>query len=102
MCIRDSFSPAYTEKLIDDCRKESPGLTDEDIIATAVSLTARSIADAYDRFIAEPISEIFLSGGGAKIPALVKAITDEVAPRTVSDFDKTFVDGEAKEAVAFA
>ena len=44
----------------------------------------------------------FLSGGGAKNPALVRAITDAVAPRTVLDFDKTFFDGEAKEAVAFA
>jgi anhydro-N-acetylmuramic acid kinase len=96
------FSPSYTEKLIADCHAASPACTDEDIIATAVSLTARSIADAYDRFIAEPIAEVFLSGGGAKNPALVKAITEAVAPRTVSDFDRTFFDGEAKEAVAFA
>jgi anhydro-N-acetylmuramic acid kinase len=96
------FSPAYTDHLIADCRTASPGCSDEDIIATAVSLTARSIADSYDRFIAEPISEVFLSGGGAKNPAIVKAITEAVAPRTVSDFDRTFFDGEAKEAVAFA
>ena len=96
------FSPAYTDHLIADCRTASPGCSDEDIIATAVSLTARSIADSYDRFIAEPIAEVFLSGGGAKNPAIVKAITEAVAPRTVSDFDRTFFDGEAKEAVAFA
>lgn len=96
------FSPKYTEELIAMCRTDFSGCTDEDIIATAVSLTARSIADAYDRFIAEPVSEVFLSGGGAKNPALVRAITDAVAPRTVLDFDKTFFDGEAKEAVAFA
>jgi anhydro-N-acetylmuramic acid kinase len=96
------FSPKYTDDLIAQCRAEAPGCTDEDIIATAVSLTARSIADAYERFIAEPVSEIFLSGGGAKNPALVKAITEAVAPREVKDFDATFFDGEAKEAVAFA
>jgi Predicted molecular chaperone distantly related to HSP70-fold metalloproteases len=65
-------------------------------------LTARSIGDAYNRFIAEPVSEVFLSGGGAKNPALVAAITREVEPRVVKDFDETFFDGEAKEAVAFA
>jgi anhydro-N-acetylmuramic acid kinase len=96
------FSPKYTEELIAMCRIDFAGCTDEDIIATAVSLTARSIADSYNRFIAEPVSEVFLSGGGAKNPALVRAITDAVAPRTVLDFDKTFFDGEAKEAVAFA
>jgi anhydro-N-acetylmuramic acid kinase len=96
------FSPKYTEELIAMCRTDFSGCTDEDIIATAVSLTARSIADSYNRFIAEPVSEVFLSGGGAKNPALVRAITGAVAPRTVLDFDKTFFDGEAKEAVAFA
>lgn len=96
------FSPKYTDALIESCRRESPGCTDEDIVATAVSLTARSVAESYDRFIAEPVSEVFLSGGGAKNPALVHAIADAIAPRTVMDFDATFFDGEAKEAVAFA
>ena len=96
------FSPKYTEELVASCRAESPGCTDEDIVATAVSLTARSIGDAYDRFIAEPISEVFLSGGGARNPELVRAITEAVAPRAVLDFDETFFDGDAKEAVAFA
>lgn len=96
------FSVKYTEDLISSCRAEAPGCTDEDIIATAVSLTARSIGGAYERFIAEPISEVFLSGGGARNPALVRAITEAVSPRTIRDFDETFFDGEAKEAVAFA
>jgi anhydro-N-acetylmuramic acid kinase len=48
------------------------------------------------------VSEVFLSGGGAKNPALVDAIAAAIAPRQVKDFDKTFFDGEAKEAVAFA
>jgi anhydro-N-acetylmuramic acid kinase len=96
------FGVQYTDDLIAACRAESPQCSDEDIVATAVLLTARSIADAYERFIAEPVSELFLSGGGAKNPALVKSITAEVAPREVRDFDKTFFDGEAKEAVAFA
>lgn len=96
------FSPKYTDELIAACRAESPGCTDEDIIATAVSLTARSIGDACERFIAEPVTEVFLSGGGARNPALVRAITEAVAPRVVLDFDQAFFDGDAKEAVAFA
>ena len=96
------FSPEYTSALIAECRAGRSGCTDEDIIATAVSLTARSIADAYERFIAEPVSEVFCSGGGAKNPALMAAIKAGLAPRQVMDFDATFFDGEAKEAVAFA
>jgi anhydro-N-acetylmuramic acid kinase len=96
------FSPAYTDALIESCRRERVGCTDEDIVATAVSLTARSIRDSFDRFVAEPVTEIFLSGGGARNPALVKAITESLAPIEVRDFDATFFDGDAKEAVAFA
>ncbi|HEX6576525.1 MAG TPA: anhydro-N-acetylmuramic acid kinase [Gemmatimonadaceae bacterium] len=96
------FSQGYTDDLIAACRADWPDCTDEDIVATAVSLTARSIADSYTRFMAEPVEEIFLSGGGARNPALVRAITEAVAPKAVLDFDSTFFDGEAKEAVAFA
>ncbi len=96
------FSQHYTDDLIERCMAAVPGCRDEDIIATAVSLTARSIAMAYDRFIAEPVTEVFLSGGGARNPALVREIVEQVAPLTVMDFDETFFDGDAKEAVAFA
>ena len=96
------FSQPYTDALIAACRSERTDCTDEDIVATAVSLTARSIADSYQRFMPEPVEEVFLSGGGAKNPALVRAITEAIAPKQVRDFDKTFFDGEAKEAVAFA
>jgi len=96
------FSQPYTDALIAACRGERSDCTDEDIVATAVSLTARSIADSYQRFMPEPVEEVFLSGGGAKNPALVRAITEAIAPKQVRDFDKTFFDGEAKEAVAFA
>ena len=96
------FSQSYTDDLIAACRTQRSGCTDEDIVATAVLLTARSIADAYERFMPEPVEEVFLSGGGAKNPALVRAITDAIAPKVVRDFDRTFFDGEAKEAVAFA
>jgi len=95
------FSPRYVENLIASCRATRE-CTDADIIATAVALTARSIADAYSRFIAEPIEEVVLSGGGAKNPTLVTAISEAVAPLPVRSFDELFFDGEAKEAVAFA
>lgn len=85
--------------------------TDEDIVATAVLLTARSIAQSFARFVPEPVAELLLSGGGAKNPALVDAIERELArvpaargfgARRVASFDDVFYDGEAKEAVAFA
>jgi len=97
---RELFSSGYIAALIDRCR--SRRVSDEDAIATAVQLSAQSIADAYRRFIPEPVKEMFLSGGGAKNPALYSAIESSVAPLRVRRFDDLYFDGEAKEAVAFA
>src|SRR5712671_1353089 len=94
------FSNEYVQDLIK--RARSAGASDEDIIATAVQLTAESVGDAYKRFIAEPVREVLVSGGGAKNPALFHAIVKSAAPVSIRHFDDVFFDGEAKEAVAFA
>jgi anhydro-N-acetylmuramic acid kinase len=52
---RELFNSDYVQKLISTAR--SGGASDEDIIATAVQLTAESIGDAYRHFIAEPVRE---------------------------------------------
>lgn len=97
---RELFDSAYIEDLIARCRKE--GGSDEDIIATAVQLTAQSVADAYRRFIPEPMTEVLVSGGGARNPVLFDAIARAAAPLKVKQFSEVYFDGEAKEAVAFA
>ena len=99
---RELFDRAYIARFIERCRAVNAGATNEDIVATAVALTARSIADAYRRFVTAPVSDVILSGGGARNPALVRAIGDALAPLPVRAFDDVFFDGGAKEAVAFA
>jgi anhydro-N-acetylmuramic acid kinase len=99
---RELFSAAYIERVVDLCRTESREASTEDIVATAVALTAASIADAFARFVPEPVGEVLLSGGGAKNPALFDTISAALAPRAVRRFDELYFDGEAKEAVAFA
>ena len=99
---RELFDPAYVARLVELCRARKPAATTGDVVATAVALTARSIGDAYRRFIREPVGEVLLSGGGARNPALVDAITAALHPHRVRRFDELYFDGEAKEAVAFA
>jgi len=96
------FDARYVQTLIERCRSTMPAATTEDIVATATSLTARSIADAYRRFLPEPITETLVSGGGARNPTLVRMIAQLIAPIEVRSFSDVFFDGEAKEAVAFA
>jgi anhydro-N-acetylmuramic acid kinase len=99
---RELFDHAYVTHFIERCRAARLGASDADLVATAVSLTARSIADAYRRFMPEPVTEVLVSGGGAKNPVLFARIAQELAPLAVSSFDEHFFDGEAKESVAFA
>jgi anhydro-N-acetylmuramic acid kinase len=99
---RELFDAGYVDRLVARCRERRPGATTEDVVATAVELTARSVADAYRRFVPEPVQDVLLSGGGARNPALFAAIAEALAPLAVRRFDDVFFDGEAKEAVAFA
>ncbi|HEV2181955.1 MAG TPA: anhydro-N-acetylmuramic acid kinase [Gemmatimonadaceae bacterium] len=97
---RELFDRAYITRLIDRCRAADASTADT--VATAVLLTARSIALAMRRFVREPVADLVLSGGGARNPALVDAIAAHVAPLAIRRFDELFFSGDAKEAVAFA
>jgi anhydro-N-acetylmuramic acid kinase len=108
---RELFSPTFAQQLIDRCRAESPACSSQDIVATATSFTARSIALSFEKFIPEPVEEVLVSGGGAKNPALFDAIRAELERTaramhsrvpSVVPFESVYFDGEAKEAVAFA
>jgi anhydro-N-acetylmuramic acid kinase len=99
---RELFNATWIARFIELCRTHAPSATAHDLVASAVELTAASIADAFRLFVPEPVNEVLLSGGGARNPALSGAIARALAPRTVRAFSDDYCDGEAKEAVAFA
>jgi anhydro-N-acetylmuramic acid kinase len=99
---RELFDRAYAESLVADSRAAKDGATTADIVATATALTARSIGDSYRRFLPEPVSEVLVSGGGAKNPTLMRMIERALPSLSVRPFADRYFDGEAKEAVAFA
>ena len=80
------------------------GLSGDDLVSTATALTARSIADAYRRFVLPQVQleAVVLSGGGARNPTLRRMLADELAPLPVQTFDEYGLPSEAKEAVLFA
>jgi anhydro-N-acetylmuramic acid kinase len=59
-------------------------------------------ADAYRRFMPEPVTEVLVSGGGARNGTLRRLLQSALDPIAVRTFDEVYFDGEAKEAVAFA
>lgn len=93
---RERFGDAYARAL----HARVPG---PDGVATAVELTARSIADALARWV-PPGVEVVGSGGGMHHPGLVAALERRLAAagRRLRRFDELFFSGDAKEAVAFA
>jgi anhydro-N-acetylmuramic acid kinase len=99
---RELFTPAYIERFAAACRHANPQAGPGDLVATAVALTAATIADAFRRFLPEPVADVLVSGGGAENPALFDAIAAALAPCRIRRFSEVYFDGEAKEAVAFA
>lgn len=99
---REAFGLPFVQRLVEAVEPE--GDQDwMDLLATLTELTARSIADAYERWIIpRGIEEVVLSGGGARNGTLVRRIEELVAPLPVRDGRVLGVDPEAKEALAFA
>jgi anhydro-N-acetylmuramic acid kinase len=98
---REMFGEPFADRLMARCLERSSAPADA--VATAVELTARAIGAAA-RFIPAALRplDVLRSGGGAKNPALVKALERHWPGVEHRAFDDLFFDGEAKEAVAFA
>ncbi|MGI8508337.1 MAG: anhydro-N-acetylmuramic acid kinase, partial [Gemmatimonadaceae bacterium] len=97
---REYFGGAYAEELMRACSATGCGSADN--VATAVAVTARSIAAAYRLFTPDSVHEVIVSGGGIRNGALMQALRSAIAPRQLLPFDDLYYDAEAKEAVAFA
>jgi len=103
---REEFGREYVGRFMQLCR----GASKPDVVATATALTARSIADAVQRFVLPRFGarrrthEMIVSGGGAKNPTLMAMLRDQIAPLGIGLHfsDEYGVPAEAKEAVAFA
>jgi anhydro-N-acetylmuramic acid kinase len=99
---REAFGRPFVERLVEAVRPE--GDADwMDLVATLTELSARSVADAYRRWVLPlGVDEVVLTGGGARNPVLAGRIRELLAPLPVVDAAAAGIDPDAKEAVAFA
>ncbi len=105
---REEFGREYAGRFLQICH----GSSKFDVVATATALTARSIADAVERFVLPRFGErrrrgdhqMIVSGGGVKNPTLMAMLRNAIAPLGIElHFSDEFgLPAEAKEAVAFA
>ena len=100
---REQFGREFVSKFLRRCGRAAP----HDIVATATTFTATSIADAIRQHVISPrenYGELIVSGGGAKNPTLLAMLANQVHPLGLQlRFSDEFgVPSEAKEAIAFA
>jgi anhydro-N-acetylmuramic acid kinase len=94
---RERFGDGYAKALY----QRLPG---PDAVATAVELTARTVAGAVGQFTPAGV-EVVVSGGGCHHPGLMESLgrhLREYGGHPLRRFDELFFPGDAKEAVAFA
>ena len=97
---REYFSSEYIENTL----KYAPQ-NPEDIIATATALTAKTIAQSYERFIYPntSIDEVVICGGGAYNKTLMKMLRTylpkHITLKTCEDYN---ISNNYKEVMAFA
>ncbi|OGU10667.1 MAG: anhydro-N-acetylmuramic acid kinase [Gemmatimonadetes bacterium RBG_16_66_8] len=101
---REVFGESYAMAMIERVRSRRVGATPEDVIATALRLTVRSIASQVQRWLPQfgPGGDMLVSGGGARNRTLMGQLAELLPGTPVRRFADEFFDGDAKEAVAFA
>lgn len=97
---RETFGVQFTNALYTKATKRR--IAPADIVATVTAFTARSIADAYRRFLPKPVDEVILCGGGARNEALAGMLRKELPSAKVAPMDEYGISADAKEAVSFA
>jgi len=99
---RVEFGLEYATIFLSRCRERK--LTEASTLATATWLTARSVHDAYGKFVAPRfnVGEVIVSGGGAHNVTLLEYLSQLFEDASVKTSDYYGLDVDAKEAVAFA
>ena len=99
---REYFGRTFVEKILREGRKLHA--RPEDLIRTATVFTALSVVDALNRFVLShtKISQLIVSGGGARNPLLMAQLEAALAPIELLTSDKFGVPEQSKEAYAFA
>jgi anhydro-N-acetylmuramic acid kinase len=94
-CGRDLFNAAWLEKF--SMRRAAP----QDVEATLAELSARSIADAVDRYCPRA-DELYVCGGGAHNLAVIERLRRNLPQCRIATTSALGMDPDWVEAIAFA
>jgi len=96
---REVFGEHYAAEVVR--RGESMGLSPGDLAATVTALTVETIAGSYERLLPGNVDEVYVSGGGARNPAMMEGLRARLSV-PVRDYSDLGFPGEAKESVLVA
>jgi anhydro-N-acetylmuramic acid kinase len=92
---KEHFHLPYLQRALDAAPTPGP----DDVLATLTRLTAVTVADACR---AHGVTELVVSGGGARNPVLMRMIGEELPGVRLRPSEDLGVASDAKEALAFA
>jgi anhydro-N-acetylmuramic acid kinase len=99
---REQYGKDYLGRILAWARRHRA--RPEDFVRTATMLTALSVADALNRWVLPrtPVSQLLVSGGGARNPLILAQLSAALAPVEVTTTEALGLPGGAKEAFIFA
>lgn len=103
---REVFGDNECHEIIEKCL--AAGMSKYDTLATITRITAQNIVRQYKTFLPSykidpnQIVDIYMCGGGARNPEIIKYLKAEMPNAAIRKLDETGVPADAKEAVSFA
>ncbi|BAZ44792.1 hypothetical protein NIES4102_18090 [Chondrocystis sp. NIES-4102] len=97
---RELFGQDYLEQCWQDF--DQAQLNSSDRLATITELTVASIVDSYRRFLPTMPDQVLLCGGGSRNLYLRQRLQAELTSAQITTTDEMGIDGNFKEAIAFA
>ena len=99
---REMFGITFADVCLQQIKDEI--ISEHDGLATLTALTVESIYRYYTDFVESetPLDILYVSGGGARNPLIMRRLAEAFDPILVVDVSETGVSGDAKEAIAFA
>ncbi len=97
---RELFGQEYLQACIADASDYQ--LASADLLATLTDLTASSIADSYRRCLPQLPARVLLCGGGSRNLYLRSRLQHHLLDTQIMTTDDVGIDGDFKEAIAFA
>jgi anhydro-N-acetylmuramic acid kinase len=93
---REQYGAAFIDRLL------AANLPTQDLVATATTLTALTIATAVISFVPHRVDDLVVSGGGVHNPRLMAYLAGFLPGARVLSSAEFGIDPDAKEAIAFA